>query len=521
ENSNRQPQAVTYSGAQGQAYGDGVNRAVVLTDQSSINKWKNEEFERRYGPSGAGAQGQANSANENQHIVQRYTQADGTERVITSAERETAKQRIQDAMNEAPKAVSYSGAQGQAYGDGVNRSNASTDEEDIARWIKEEFNRKYGPDGAGAQGQAYGDGKNRATKALGWFADSAFNSLDDVKNILPKFAHSFLDGYTQEGWNKLTPQQRYDILSPWISGEDAGLSPRARQWEAEIRDKVEQTMEDPKARQELLEGLALLADTMGTPMGQGAIKSMQGMLSSPVMSAIITASMKKEMQKAQSDPKAMQRLMQDLSATLGSLVGMKVNQQGVWSSTGTGLQQNTGYHDKAYESAARNMMGFDMKSDQVGFSVNNKPYVLRGWTGEYGNLLGGEFGIYKGDGSEWNPVDDDRFQIKLTLKDNKGNTLLTMDQGSPKYWQYAAAHPDDIAKLLQRDGYGQQEAEKIANDVNKGNIVVQGTFVGQSGKDASFLNSMAQSVHEQGEQMSTIGGVRYVNGVPTLTLELK
>ncbi|MDL2238508.1 hypothetical protein LJC56_11915 [Christensenellaceae bacterium OttesenSCG-928-K19] len=97
----------------------------------------------------------------------------------------------------------------------------------------------------------------------------------------------------------------------------------------------------------------------------------------------------------------------------------------------------------------------------------------------------------------------------------------TMDQGSPKYWQYAAAHPDDIAKLLQRDGYGQQEAEKIANDVNKGNIVVQGTFVGKDQDDAIYLNEMAKAVSAQGENMQVVRSLFPTGGTPMITVELK
>ena len=175
---------------------------------------------------------------------------------------------------------------------------------------------------------------------------------------------------------------------------------------------------------------------------------------------------------------------------------------GVWHSTGDGIAHRKGGYAPVMDDVAENILGFDLNSGMVDFTVTNEEqdYQLRGWSGSYGGLLGGEFGIYKKNkNDEWVESSDDRFNVELTLEDKEGHKLFSYGQEDAKFWQYAAMHPEDMPELMVQEGYAknEEEARAIVDKLNAGDIVVRGRIIGNEDTDESYFRAMEDGIRAQ------------------------
>ncbi|WP_147554022.1 hypothetical protein [Christensenella timonensis] len=374
-----------------------------------------------------------------------------------------------------------------------------------------------------------GNDKKASTEAaqFGWQPPQeplpeSFHSLDDLRKLVPnEVVKSLFDiGVMQEAWDSMTKEQQDAVLRPWVQGNEYELSPGAQKTIDNVRDVMHSVMMgDDDTRAKVLMGIGMFSDSVS------AARFLSQPFNNEMLQQIEAAAVRKAFADLGFEGTLPADKLIEASQVVNAIAGMQVDENGVWHSTGTGLFNVEGGYADEMDKFAEGVLGFDLKTDTVPFSVmdkNNKEhhYQLRGWSGGYGSLFGGEFGLYEEVGKgDWAKVDDNRFHIDLTVKDKQGNELFTYSSGDEIFWQYAAMHPEDMAGLLREKGYSPQEADNIAHKLNAGDVVVEGRLTGKSKDDVPYLRAMTQAIGEQNKQnvqdallSGPFGGLGYALG---------
>ncbi len=330
-----------------------------------------------------------------------------------------------------------------------------------------------------------------------------FDSYDDLKKLAPDgvLAGLMSAGLTEDAWNSMAPEEQEAVLAPWVEGgpgrED--LSPGAQEVVTKIENTMMEIMNDEEKRGQVLGGLGTAANVAGV----------MGALGGPLTDAASQKAAERIVQEAlkgtEFDGELSPEQLRDISQGINAFFDIRVDEDGVWHSTGNGIAHRKGGYAPVMDDVAENILGFDLNSGTVDFTVTNEKgeeqaYQLRGWSGSYGDLLGGEFGIYeKNSDGEWVESSDDRFNVELTLEDKDGHKLFSYGQEDAKFWQYAAMHPEDMPELMVQEGYAknEEEARAIVDKLNAGDVVVRGRIIGNGDTDESYLRAMEDGIRAQ------------------------
>lgn len=390
-------------------------------------------------------------------------------------------------------------------------------------------------------GQPYPHPEQSASKEVDWrdvtgrgkggylkeaYLPPSFNDYSDFESFLPNqmLKDIVTHQLPKQVWDGMDEKQQYEILAPWVDGAPYEPSPKGRAIANEIKGYMEQMFSDeglrisdidrvdwetmPPALKQAAQDNIITRDEAMKVLDQmsnlsAAGKAAGGPIGEKVFQSLLSIAVQTVMSDhMDSAEQVSPELLKDISQGLNEFFGMRVNEDGLWRSTGEGMQEISGYA-QVNDRFAKEVLGFDMREDTVPFSVGGKHYELRGWCGQYGMLFGGEFGLYskENEHSEWAKTDDDRFTMDLALYDSKGNKLFDIPAREEKYWQFGGMKPEDIqAYMVKYGGYDQQEAGKIAANLNPQDIVLKGRL---TGADADYLQAMATAINEQNRKELT------------------
>ena len=189
-------------------------------------------------------------------------------------------------------------------------------------------------------------------------------------------------------------EQQDAVLRPWVQGNEYELSPNAQKVVDLARSIVHIVMTaDDDMRSGILTGLGMFSDAAS------AARFLGQPFNDEMLQQIEAAAVRKAFAESGFEGELPADKLIEVSQALNAIAGMQVDEKGVWHSTGTGIFNIEGGYADEMDKFAEGVLGFDLKTDTVPFSIgegkNEHNYQLRGWSGGYGSLFGGEFGLYE------------------------------------------------------------------------------------------------------------------------------